>query len=200
MQFGPKFIIPSAILVSLVLSLGLFVITAGASLPSAQSPGTSSIQSTAADLVTPGKGIENPDSCGVSEKFPANILKWCALITNFAQKTELPADLIAAVIMQESSGNHLAYSKSGAVGLMQVMPRDGLAGSFTCSNGPCFRNRPSTNELQDPAFNIQFGTQMLKTLKAKLGTYRDALKAYGPMDVGYDYADRVLQIYANYRK
>jgi soluble lytic murein transglycosylase-like protein len=151
-------------------------------------------------LVAPEDGIENPDSCGISKKYPANILKWCDLITNFAQKTELPADLIAAVIMQESAGNHLAYSNSGAVGLMQVMPRDGLAGSFTCSSGPCFRNRPSTNELQDPAFNIQFGSQMLKTLKARLGTYRDALKAYGPMDVGYDYADRVLQIYANYRK
>ena len=75
MQFGPKFIIPSAILVSLVLSLGLFVITAGASLPSSQSPGTNNIQSTAADLVAPGDGIENPDSCAISEKYPAKYLK-----------------------------------------------------------------------------------------------------------------------------
>jgi soluble lytic murein transglycosylase-like protein len=103
-------------------------------------------------------------------------------------------------MLQESGGNYLAYSNSGAVGLMQVMPRDGLAESFICSGGPCFRNRPSTNELQDPAFNIQFGTQMLKNLNAKLGTYRAALKSYGPMDVGYDYADRVMHIYERYRK
>ena len=28
---------------------------------------------------------------------------------------------------------------------------------------------------------------------------RDALRQYGPMDVGYSYADRVLAIYENYR-
>jgi len=200
MQFGPKLIIPSAILASLILSMGLFVVTAGASLPTTQAPGSYNGQTITSDIVSSGIVIEDPSACTVSEKYPANIIKWCPLITNFAQKTELPPDLIAAVILQESAGNHLAYSNSGAVGLMQVMPRDGLAKSFTCSGGPCFRNRPSTNELQDPAFNIQFGTRMLKNLKAKLGTYRDALKAYGPMDVGYDYADRVMQIYQRYRK
>jgi len=200
MKFCPKLIIPSAILTSLILSMCLFVITAGASLPPSHPSGSNNLQTNASDLVASKTGIEDPTACGVSEKYPSSILKWCQLITKSAQKTGLPPDLIAAVMLQASGGNYLAYSNSGAVGLMQVMPRDGLAESFICSGGPCFRNRPSTNELQDPAFNIQFGTQMLKNLNAKLGTYRAALKSYGPMDVGYDYADRVMHIYERYRK
>jgi hypothetical protein len=200
MNFGPKLIIPSALFASLILSLTLFVMTAGATF---QPAGTTSTGSLPSDMNNQADSspanVESP-ACGVSPKYPPAILKWCQLITENAQKTALPADLIAAVILQESGGNHQAYSQSGAVGLMQIMPNDGLAGTFTCLNGPCFKNRPSSGELQDPAFNIQFGTQMLKRLTSKLGSYREALRSYGPMDMGYDYADRVLQIYAQYQK
>jgi soluble lytic murein transglycosylase-like protein len=85
------------------------------------------------------------------------------------------------------------------VGLMQVMPRDGLAASFECINGPCFASRPTIEELQDPSFNVEYGVRMLAGLNARLGGLREALKAYGPMDVGYSYADKVLAIYENYR-
>jgi hypothetical protein len=39
---------------------------------------------------------------------------------------------------------------------------------------------------------------MLAGLINRLGSLREALKAYGPMDMGYSYADRVLAIYENY--
>jgi soluble lytic murein transglycosylase-like protein len=80
-----------------------------------------------------------------------------------------------------------------------VMPRDGVAASFECINGPCFASRPTIKELQDPSFNIKYGTYMLVGLIAKLGNLREALKAYGPMDMEYSHADRVLAIYENYR-
>jgi soluble lytic murein transglycosylase-like protein len=200
MNFGPKLIIPSAIIASLILSLGLFVMSAGATFQPAKSTPNESLPSGMNNQDDSSSANDETLACEVSSKYPPAILKWCQVITDNAQKTALPADLIAAVILQESGGNHLAYSQSGAVGLMQIMPSDGLAGSFTCSNGPCFKNRPSTGELQDPAFNIQFGTQMLKRLTAKLGSYREALRSYGPMDMGYDYADRVLRIYGQYQK
>lgn len=200
MNFGPKLIIPSALFASLILSLGLFVMTAGATFQPAESTPNHSLPSDMDHPADSSRANVKTPACDVSPKYPTAILKWCQLITDNAQKTALPADLIAAVILQESGGNHLAYSQSGAVGLMQIMPSDGLAGTFTCSNGPCFKNRPSAGELQDPAFNIQFGTQMLKRLTAKLGSYREALRSYGPMDMGYAYADRVLQIYANHQK
>ena len=106
--------------------------------------------------------------------------------------------MIAALIWQESGGNPVAYSSSGAVGLMQVMPRDGLAANFICANGPCFASRPTIEELQDPKFNVKYGTAMLAGLLERSGSLRDALKSYGPMDVGYYYADKVLAIYQKY--
>ena len=133
--------------------------------------------------------------CRVSAAFPDSILQWCELITRFAEQNELSPDLIAAVMLQESGGQHLAYSHSGAVGLMQVMPRDGIAQKFMCKNGPCFTNRPTISELEDPEFNIAYGTRMLAGLNNRFGNIRDALKSYGPMDVGYSYADKVLAIF-----
>jgi hypothetical protein len=79
------------------------------------------------------------------------------------------------------------------------MPRDGISASFECINGPCFASRPTIEELQDPGFNVEYGSQMLAGLFTRLDNMREALKAYGPMDVGYSYADRVLAIYENYR-
>jgi soluble lytic murein transglycosylase-like protein len=133
----------------------------------------------------------------VSLSYPQGILQWCDAITTLATQAELPPNLIAAVILQESGGDATAYSSSGAVGLMQVMPRDGIAASFECINGPCFTSRPTIDELQDPSFNIEYGTRMLAGLISRLGSLQEALKAYGPMDVGYSYADKVISIYEN---
>jgi hypothetical protein len=142
--------------------------------------------------------LSGHQACEVDSRFPDSIQKWCHLISRYANHHRLDPDLIAAVIWQESGGNPVAYSKSGAVGLMQVMPRDGLAASFQCKNGPCFENRPTIVELEDPEFNVSFGTEMLANLVQHLGSTRDALKAYGPMDVGYFYADKVLTLKATY--
>lgn len=138
------------------------------------------------------------EPCEVSNRFPDRIQKWCGLITHYAKKRNLDPDLVAALILQESGGDELAYSRSGAVGLMQIMPRDGLASSFQCVNGPCFSSRPSTDELHDPEFNISYGTKMLAGLIRKSGDTRDALKSYGPMSVGYSYADTVLALFKRY--
>lgn len=133
--------------------------------------------------------------CKLSSEFPESIDQWCNQITYYSEQKNLDPDLIAAVMLQESGGNPTAYSTSGAVGLMQVMPRDGIASSFQCVNGPCFANRPSIQDLQDPDFNVEYGTGMLAGLVSKHGDVREALRSYGPMDVGYYYADKVLAIY-----
>jgi hypothetical protein len=137
-------------------------------------------------------------NCLVSSRFPPAILQWCELITHYANKRGLPPDLLAALIWQESGGDPLAYSNSGAVGLMQVMPRDGLAASFICTNGPCFGSRPTTQELQDPEYNIAYGTKLLAGLIGRHGDLREALKFYGPKDVGYYYADKVFSLFRIY--
>jgi hypothetical protein len=187
---GPRLVIPGALIASLLLALFLFFGAAGlGSSPPAQSDPASVAQSP----------LQTGVDCQVSDRFPDDILRWCSQITRHALVQGLDADLLAALIWQESGGDPLAYSHSGAVGLMQVMPRDGLAASFMCKNGPCFANRPSAGELQDPEFYLSYGSQMLKGLLDRNGDMRDALYAYGPMDVGYSYADKVLGIYARYR-
>lgn len=140
-----------------------------------------------------------PSTCQVSLSYPLEVLQWCEVITEQAFAAELAPDLIAAVMLEESGGDASAYSSSGAVGLMQVMPRDGLAAAFECINGPCFASRPTIEELLEPRFNVEYGSRMLAGLISRLGDLREALKAYGPMDVGYRYADTVLAIYENYR-
>jgi hypothetical protein len=149
---------------------------------------------------TDGLTVSENNDCQVSPNFPDKILGWCELITQYAKQNSLDPNLIAAVVLQESGGQQLAYSHSGAVGLMQVMPRDGIAEKFMCKNGPCFSSRPTISELQDPEFNIAYGTRMLAGLKERFGNIRDALKSYGPMDVGYSYADKVLAILQRYGK
>jgi len=137
--------------------------------------------------------------CSLPASFPDQIQQWCEPITSVAAYYGIDPRLVAAVMLQESGGNPEAYSKSGAVGLMQVMPRDGLAADFMCVNGPCFSARPSMNELFDPHFNIDFGVKLLSGLITKFSDIREGLRAYGPMDRGYYYADLVLDIYDRYQ-
>jgi soluble lytic murein transglycosylase-like protein len=204
MQFHPALVMKGAVTASILVSaLGLLVTNrtvlsqdeidrSGKALSSIPSQTKNNQKSTPAH---PGD-----NKCQVSKKFPERILKWCAQITRYADKYELPADLVAAIIWQESGGNPSAYSSSGAVGLMQVMARDGLAASFQCANGPCFAKRPSTARLKDPDYNIKYGVRLLSNLVKQHGELRQALKAYGPMNAGYSYADKVLSIYKRFGK
>jgi len=141
---------------------------------------------------------DDVQTCSLPTSYPDEVLQWCGPIEDSADETGLPPALIAAVILQESGGDPLAYSSSGAVGLMQVMPRNGIAAEFMCVNGPCFAARPTIDELQNPAFNITFGSQMLAGLYTKYGSYREALFHYGPANIGYHYADLVIRIWESY--
>lgn len=143
--------------------------------------------------------VEAASTCSISPMYPASIQQWCDLIERYAAENGLDPNLISAVMLQESAGKSDAYSKSGAVGLLQVMPRDGLAASFMCINGPCFADRPSMSELYDPETNVAYGANMLSGLIGRFGNVRDALKAYGPKDVGYYYADIILGIFNSYQ-
>jgi len=183
-------------------SEGLPVAEAAAPLP-AEQPAEQPVAGEAPASQEPAPAQEEaPQSngeCSLPASYSDSVRQWCDWIQRYAQESGLEANLIAAVITQESGGNAQAYSKSGAVGLMQVMPRDGLAAGFMCINGPCFASRPSSNELYDPEFNIRFGTQMLAGLISRRGSVRDGLMAYGPANVGYYYADKVLAIYESRR-
>jgi hypothetical protein len=198
-----SFVLKSAMAASLVLTILCLLLTAGTtpavgSSDMVDAPGNlQEGNSPPAEQIEAATGLDEP--CPLSDVYPEKVQRWCDPIVEFATANDLEPELIAAVILQESGGDPQAYSSSGAVGLMQVMPRDGIAAHFQCINGPCFASRPTIAELQDPEYNIEYGTRMLAGLLARHGDLRMALKAYGPMDMGYRYADTVLAIYENYR-
>jgi hypothetical protein len=138
-------------------------------------------------------------SCQLNHKFPVNILQWCDIITQHATTNNLSPNLIASLIWIESGGQSEAISKSGAVGLMQVMPSDGIAASFKCKNGPCFKDRPTIKQLKNPEFNIKTGTKILARLIERNGSLREGLKSYGPTNYGYRYADQVIKVFKQFQ-
>ncbi len=203
MRLGPWLVVRGVAVMSILMVL---VIRSLISMPALASdygseaaPADSGSQA-AGSQAAPENASQNSSDCQVSAKFPPQILQWCQAITQYAESAGFSPNLIAALILQESGGNPSAYSHSGAVGLMQVMSSDGIAASFACANGPCFAKRPSMQELQDPDFNIRYGTTMLAGLYGRYQNLRDALKAYGPANVGYYYADKVLAIYERYQE
>jgi soluble lytic murein transglycosylase-like protein len=80
---------------------------------------------------------------------------------------------LTAVIITESSFNHRAKSKVGALGLMQIRPRTGKA-MATESN---IRWR-GTRTLYRPEKNIALGTYYLSKMLNRFGNMKTALEAY----------------------
>lgn len=150
-------------------------------------------------LAGSGSPTSRQAGCAINPAYPDAIQQWCGQIMRYARENGVDPNLISAVMLTESAGKANAYSKDGAVGLMQVMPRDGIAAGFICPEGPCFSDRPSSQQLFDPDFNVSYGAAMLAKLVGRYGDLREALKAYGPIDVGYYYADAVIGTLNNYR-
>ena len=79
------------------------------------------------------------------------------LITEHAEATDLPRDLVRAVVLAESGGHAAARSNKDAVGLMQITP-------ITLKE--VRRHHPDLprGDLTDPAFNLRVGTAYLAYL------------------------------------
>jgi hypothetical protein len=144
-------------------------------------------------------GQKSPSDCRTNRKIPSKVRDWCEWINESAADRKVDPLLIAAIIQQESGGDPSAISKNGAVGLMQIMPGDGKALDFQCISGPCFSGRPSTKLLLNPEYNISYGTKLIAEIWVSSENLRDALRTYGPIEVGYAYADQVLSLMEHYK-
>jgi len=93
------------------------------------------------------------------------------VIRSAAEQVTLGVNWVRAVIRQESGGDPRAVSRSGAQGLMQLMPATGAA--------------LGVRDAFDPAENIRAGVRYLAALQRRFGDMRLALAAYnaGPSRV-----------------
>lgn len=121
------------------------------------------------------------------------------LIDVYAQKNDLDADFVRAVVKQESGFNEKATSRCGAAGLMQLMP--GTAKGLGVVNP------------YDAEDNIKGGTKMLSNLLKTYGGNKElalaaynagggAVKKYGgipPYGETQRYVKNVLSIYNKYK-
>jgi soluble lytic murein transglycosylase-like protein len=132
---------------------------------------------------------------------PKDVLKYDQMITRAAEKYNVDAALIKAVIKTESNFNHRAVSPKGAQGLMQLMPRTASA----------LRVEDSFH----PENNIEGGTRYLRyLLNIFEGNLSLALAAYNagenaviryknsipPYRETQTYVQRVLAHLNDYRK
>lgn len=108
---------------------------------------------------------------------------------------------LTALIITESSFDNKARSHRGAMGLMQILPRTGVA--LASEKEVEWKGSPT---LYNPEINIALGTYYLNKLQSRFGDLNLALEAYnhGPTRLdkylkrGYQprrYSKKVFQIY-----
>jgi soluble lytic murein transglycosylase len=109
-------------------------------------------------------------------------LRYEQIVRGHARNYQLDPALLAAVIYQESKFKADARSKSGAIGLMQLLP-DTAKGIALHTGGTAFR----VDDLYTPEINVRYGAWYLRHLMQKYGDERTALAAY---NAGQDNVDR----------
>jgi soluble lytic murein transglycosylase len=109
-------------------------------------------------------------------------LRYEQIVRGHARNYDLDPALLAAVIYQESKFKADAHSRSGAIGLMQLLP-DTAEGIALHTGGTAFR----VGDLYDPEINVRYGAWYLRHLLDKYGDERTALAAY---NAGQENVDR----------
>ena len=99
--------------------------------------------------------------------------RYRVIVRGHAANYRLDGALLAAVIYEESRFRADARSKSGAIGLMQLLPStaEGIAAR---TGGSRFR----VSDLYDPEINVRYGAWYLRHLLDKYRNERLALAAY----------------------
>ena len=93
-----------------------------------------------------------------------------ALVSTYAQRYSIEEEMVYALMRQESLFRETAISRSGARGLMQIMPRTG--------NWLAQRMRLGTPDLMDVETNINLGAKYFGDLIRDTGDFRWASIAY----------------------
>ena len=106
-----------------------------------------------------------------------SVTSYAAHIDEAAQRFELPAGWIRAVLRAESGGDPRAVSSAGAMGLMQIMP--------TTWNELRIHHGLGVDPF-DPRDNILAGAAYLRQLHDRYGSIRAMLAAYNVGPARYE--------------
>ena len=100
-------------------------------------------------------------------------VKYKTEVLEYASEFNLEPSLVFAVIKTESSFNPNAVSKSGAIGLMQLMPKTAkwVAEKLSINNF-------ETDLLYNPQMNIRLGCYYLRYLLDKFGVLETVFACY----------------------
>jgi soluble lytic murein transglycosylase len=100
-------------------------------------------------------------------------LRYEQIVRGHARNYHLDGALLAAVIYQESKFDADAHSRSGAIGLMQLLPET-AEGIALRTGGTRFH----VSDLYNPEINVRYGAWYLRHLLDKYHDERLALAAY----------------------
>jgi soluble lytic murein transglycosylase len=115
----------------------------------------------------------------VQDLFLSHPRLYLDLIEKYSLETELGAEIVYGLIRTESLFMPEAVSRSGAVGLTQLMPPTALemAGRIARQGGPDYRGSNGP-DLKNPEINIHIGAYYLRYLTGQTGNPMLALLAY----------------------
>ena len=141
-------------------------------------------QTTPSVAATQDKQTLQDEEPVISDIWGPAVQQWEFHIGVLSEEYGLDPDFIAAVIKEESDGDHRATSQKGAVGLMGVMP-----------TGPGMEFRPSADDLANPAINLRWGVAILADVVRQAGG--DLYAALAAYNGGWENVDnRVPRRYA----
>lgn len=152
-------------------------------------------------LIKTWKGWVEPPSYYISrEEFLRNREKFTPTVDSVAEQYNLPGPLLHAVITAESAYNPNAISRTGAVGLMQLMPETAKRYGVRNRNNPYENIHGGTRYLRD--LLIMFKNDLTLALAA-YNAGENAVKRHGykipPYEETRNYINKVLQYYKEYR-
>lgn len=131
----------------------------------------------ASGLLIGGASLGSAAAQTMSSTVANAVASYAAFIDEAAQRFELPAAWIRAVIRAESGGDPRAVSDAGAMGLMQIMPV--TWGELRVHHG-------LGADPFDPRDNILAGAAYLRQLHDRYGNIRAMLAAYNAGPARYE--------------
>jgi membrane-bound lytic murein transglycosylase C len=99
----------------------------------------------------------------VKNHMDVRVQKFAPHVRNFAARYKLSPALVYAIIKTESNFNQYAISRSGAVGLMQIMQKTAGKDAYKELTGKEWE--PTREYLYDPKNNIELGATYLHILR-----------------------------------